>query len=114
MEHPNDGSERKMTRNQKRKNDMMSNVNLNLAINFWIIFISIYFKNLINDLDPNTAILEKEHEEVTFNIIFQKLFSTFLMNILIKRSQKSNILTKFNLENMKLTHGILAPFQMSK
>lgn len=46
VEHPNDGSERKMTRNQKRKNDMMSN-------------------NLINDLDPNTAILEKEHEEIT-------------------------------------------------
>lgn len=27
VEHPNDVSERKITRNQKRKNDMMSNVN---------------------------------------------------------------------------------------
>jgi len=39
-------SERKITRNQKRKNDIISN-------------------NLITDLDPTTAILEKEHEELT-------------------------------------------------
>lgn len=42
-----DLSKRKLTRNQKRKNDIASNV------------------DLINDLDPDTAILEKEHEEMT-------------------------------------------------
>lgn len=45
-EQSNEQSERKMTRNQKRKSELISN-------------------NLINDLDPTTAILEKEHEELT-------------------------------------------------
>ena len=40
-------SDRKMTRNQKRKTEITNNV------------------QLINDLDPTTAILEKEHEELT-------------------------------------------------
>jgi histone acetyltransferase MYST1 len=42
-----DLGERKLTRNQKRKNELINN------------------QPNLNDLDPNTAILEKEHEELT-------------------------------------------------
>lgn len=47
LEMSGDLSERKLTRHQKRKNEITNNV------------------QLINDLDPTTAILEKEHEELT-------------------------------------------------
>ncbi|CAF0853804.1 unnamed protein product [Brachionus calyciflorus] len=47
LEISSDLSERKLTRHQKRKNEITNNV------------------QLINDLDPTTAILEKEHEELT-------------------------------------------------
>lgn len=63
--------ERKITRNQKRKNEITSNINVTdffyvkpfflFAFNKQLIF----KKNLINELDPNIAILEKEHEELT-------------------------------------------------
>lgn len=47
LEMSGDLSERKLTRHQKRKNEITNNV------------------QLINDFDPTTAILEKEHEELT-------------------------------------------------
>ncbi len=68
-----ESSEKKMTRNQKRKNDIISNVrnalnkiNLNNFFNMNFLLFFLKRQTLINDLDPTTAILEKEHEEVSF------------------------------------------------
>ncbi|RNA43804.1 histone acetyltransferase KAT8-like [Brachionus plicatilis] len=47
LEIANDIGDRKLTRHQKRKNEIINS------------------HQLINDLDPTTAILEKEHEELT-------------------------------------------------
>lgn len=47
LEIANDLGDRKLTRHQKRKNEIINN------------------HQMINDLDPTTAILEKEHEELT-------------------------------------------------
>ena len=60
-----DGPERKLTRNQKRKHDEINHVQKVWCVCVYICNASLPSPQSLEEMDPTTAALEREHEALT-------------------------------------------------